>query len=333
MMRMVSGLIALGLGIGWGLQPAHAAGFDGKWLADIPAQTNCNIVSTMDLLISGADISGEVINPGNHNHLTGKLQPDGSATFSVEGKWSGTMTFRNDHFEATWNNGACDRHAAGDRALNEQQRAQAAADRKQHQAAYAELIRRANAGDKAVDYTALRLESVYAKDWEFYDGKAHGLLDQANAAVKGKDCAGAMDKLDQVIKLDFTIDSAHALRSDCLNQAGEHDKARVESDIAKGLIHSLMDSGNGETEKSAYVVTTLREEMDVLANRHIQLKTRDTQVRGSDSRFFDLAHGISITGGYGLDIRARNVYFDVSSFMIGRASRRAAAETAIATIQ
>ena len=333
MMRKVSGLIALGLGLGWGLPPAHAAGFDGKWVAEIPAQNNCNAISSMTLLVSGADISGEVINPGNQHHLTGKLQPDGSATFSVEGKWFGTMSFRDDYFEATWNNGACDRHAAGDRALNEQQRAQAVADRKRHQAAYAELIGRANAGDKTVDYTVLRMESVYAKDWEFYDGKARGLLDQANAAVKGKDCVGAMGKLDQVLKLDFTMDSAHALRSDCLKEAGERDKARIESDIARGLIHSLMDSGHGDSEKNAYVVTTAREEMDVLANRHIQLKTRETEIRGSDGRYFELAHGISIQSGAGLDVRTRDVYFDVSSFVNGRASRRAAEETAVATIQ
>ncbi len=329
---LVVSLLALSASALLGPGAAWAGAFDGKWVADLPAQTNCNTTSTMTLLVSGDDIAGEVQNPGNRHHFKGKLQPDGSAAFSVEGKWFGTMNFRGDHFEATWNNGSCDRHASGDRALTDQQREEAAADRKRHQEAYAALVQRADAGDRTVDYTTLRMESVYAKTWEFYDGKARGLLYQANAAVKGKDCPAAMALLDQVIKLDFVIDSAHSLRADCLRAAGRNDEARTEDAIAKGLIHSLMDSGNGDTEKSAYVVTTQREEMDVLANRRIQLKTRDTQVRGSDGRYFDLAHGISITGGYSLDIRARNVYFDVSAFMTGRASRRAVVETAVAAV-
>ncbi len=52
-----------------------------------------------------------------------------------------------------------------------------------------------------------------------------------------------------------------------------------------------MDSGNGGAEKTAYVVSTLREEMDVLANRHIQIKTRQTEVRGADGRYFDVIQG------------------------------------------
>ena len=333
MMRKVSGLIALGLGLGWGLQPAHAASFDGKWVADIPAQGRCTATGVMTLLVAGGELSGQVRNTDGLGNFIGKVDADGNATFVVNGSFAGTMTFRGDHFDATWTNNRCDRHATGDRALSDAQRAQAAADRKRHQDVYADLIQRAEAGDKAIDYTALRKESVYAKDWQFYDTKARGLLDQANAAAKGKDCAGAMDKLDQVLKLDFTMDSAHSLRSDCLKGAGERDKARIEADIAKGLIHSLMDSGHGDSEKDAYVVTTEREELDVLANRHIQLKTRETEIRGSDGRFFELAHGISIQGGGGIDVRTRNVYFDVSSFVNGRASRRAAEETAVATIQ
>jgi hypothetical protein len=331
-MRMVTGLLALSLAIGFG-PAAFAGAYDGRWLSDIPAQGACNSTGTMSLVVAGEAISGEVQNAGSRHPLAGKIDADGRASFSVDHRWPGTMTFTADHFDATWNNGACDRHASGDRALNDEQRARLSAERKQRQAAYADLIARAEAGDKAVDYTQLRTAAVYAKDWDFYDTKARGLLDQANAAVKGKDCLVAMQRLDEVLKLDFTIDSAHSLRSDCLKTAGDRDKARIEADIAKGLIHSLMDSGRGEDEKTAYVVTSLREEMDVLANRHIQLKTRDTEIRGSDGHYYDLVHGISIEGGYGLSIQPRNVYFDVTSFVTGRASRRAVAELSAAQVQ
>jgi hypothetical protein len=153
--------------------------------------------------------------------------------------------------------------------------------------------------------------------------------------------------LDQVIKLDFTIDSAHSLRAESLRKTGHEDQGRIEDDIAKGLIHSLMDDwggphglvqsiagGAGAAEESAYVVATYREEMDVLANRHIQLKTRQTEIRGSNGHYYDLIHGVAIYAGPGqVDLAAKDVYFDITAFVAGRASRRAAAETAVAAIQ
>ena len=344
-MRIIPVLLAVCLGLSPRL--ALAGAFDGKWVADIPAQGGCTSTATMVMVVAGDSIAGETHNPTNVIPFTGKVDADGNATFVAGNRYPGTMTFTRDHFDATWNNGACDRHAQGDRAPDPKQMAALAEQRKQHQGAYAELIRRAESGDKTVDYTALRAESVYAEDWNFYDNKVNGLLDQASAAVAGKDCVLALQKLDQVIKLDFTIDSAHALRSDCLKRTGQADRARVESDIADGLIHSLMDSASrgdhgvmhalsnddGQTEQTAYVVGTLREEMDVLANRHIQLKFRQTEIRGSNGHYYDLIKGVSIRSGAGaVDVSVKSVYFDITNFVTGRASRRAVTQTTLATI-
>ncbi len=246
---MRSMIFWLGLGLWLGLSyPALAGVYDGKWVADIPVQGRCNVSGMMTLVVVDHDVAGEVHRTtGNPNttRIAGTVDDDGNGTFVAGNSPPGTMKFDPDHFDATWFNGYCNRHAQGDRAPNEQQTAALAAERKQHQARYADLVRRALADDKTLDYTELRRESVYAKHWSFYDGQAVGLLDQAAAAVKGKDCVAGLEKLDEVIKLDFIIDAAHALKADCLKQAGKPDQARIESDIADGLIHSLMDSAGG----------------------------------------------------------------------------------------
>jgi hypothetical protein len=175
-----------------------------------------------------------------------------------------------------------------------------------------------------VDYTALRAAYPYTEFWDPYGNKTTALLAQAQAAQKGGDCPTALDKLDQVIKLDFTIDGAHALRADC--QVGKD--AAAEAAIADGLIHSLMNSGDGTSEKTAYVIVTMREEMDVLANRHIQTKTRQTGVRGSDGHYYDRVEGVSLKGG----AQAKALFFDVSAFTAGRLSRDAEIATIAATI-
>jgi hypothetical protein len=169
MNRNLACLLALGLGLSLGARPAAAANFDGRWEAHIPAQGRCASASEMTLIVSGRDMAGEVHNSGraDPHRVTGQVQPDGEAAFQVDGHLSGTMKFKDDRFDATWNNGTCDRHAEGDRAPDDAQRAALVAQRNQHQDAYAELIKRADSGDKTLDYALLRAESVYAQDWDF----------------------------------------------------------------------------------------------------------------------------------------------------------------------
>jgi hypothetical protein len=330
-------LLATGLCLAMAPQGAQAAGFDGKWVAEIPKQGRCDIPGLMTIVVSGHDLSGEVHRTVGGDPkttpITGDVQDNGHANFVAAGH-AGTMTFSADHFEATWFNGYCDRHAQGDRALDAAGLSALAAYRRQRQAAYAELIRRAEDGDKGVDYTVLRSESVYASDWDFYGAKVSGLLDQAAAAVRGKDCAVALRTLDQVLKLDFTASAAHALRSDCLKQTGDPAKARIEADIAAGLTRSLMQSGRGDTEKAAYVVASAREENEVLVNRHLRIKTSQVEIRGSDGRYYDVIRGVSFSNGpLAGGPLVKSVYFDITRYMAGRASRTAAVATTQAALR
>jgi hypothetical protein len=324
-MRTILSTLAAGVLVGLGALRASAAPYDGSWVADIPAQPGCNYTGTMTLVVAGHDLSGQVHNGVvTQGQFSGRVDDKGNATFLVNNRYPGTMKFGLDHFDATWNNSLCDRHAEGDRALTADQQAVLAAQRKQHQDTYVDLIGRAEAGDKTVSYAELRAEAVYGKTWDFYDTRANGLLDQAAAEVKGRDCASATETLDQTIALDFTLDSAHVLRAECLSRSGDHARAEIESDIAKGLIHSLMDSGNGKSERTAYVVSSLREEKDVLANRQIALKVRDTEIRGAGGGYYDVVHGVSLRDG----VEPVEVFFDISSFMRGRGSQRAALQVA-----
>lgn len=322
--------------------PALASPFDGKWFADIPAQNRCNMVSSMELVVADGQIMGKIHNPANVVSVTGKVEDSGNASFTVNRQgttqtWTGTMKFQNDRFEATWFNGGCNRHAEGGRAPSPEQQAAIVAERKAHQANYADLMRRAQAGEK-IDYAKLRAESVYAENWDFYGTKLSGLISEAEAADKGKDCTGAMDKVDQILTLDFTLIQAHAIRSECLEDS-DRARSRIESNIADGLTDSLMNSGDGDTEKTAYVVSTEHEEERVMINRHIQIKARQTEVRGSDGHYYDEIQGISVrsmadfNGGTSLRLSAKTVYFNVDAFVKGRESRRAAVMTAAATVQ
>ncbi len=327
-MRKLRTLMIAALMLGVSSTPAFAGAFDGNWVALIPPQEHCNRTSIMTLTLSGNQFQGQLRNPGDTEAFSGKIDADGIGTFLVYPRFPGIIRFTADHFDANWNNEHCSRHALGDHAMTTAESAAAFAARKKFQARYADLARRAVEGDSSVDFTALRVAYPYTDQWDPFGNKTAALMDQAAAASMGKDCATALAKLDEVLKLDFTIDAAHALRSDCLAETGDGPSAKVESAIADGLIRSLMNGGDGNAERTAYVVMTEREEMDVLANRHLVLKIRQTEVRGSDGHFYD-----EVQGALGSDgAAAKTVYFDVSSFVNGRKSRMAAIDTLVSAM-
>ena len=303
--------------------PALAGSFDGKWIAEMPPQNApCNWTAVMRVLVMDNQIMGQVI--AHSSPFSGTIDADGSGNFSF-GHDTGVIKFTGNRFDADWNTPKCGHlHASGDREPSDARKAEMAAERKQIQDRFAALVADAEAG-KPVDYTALRAAYPYTTSWDPYGNKTDAALEQALAAQKGGDCASALDRLDQIIKTDFTIDGAHALRADCLGK----DRGAAENAIADGLIHSLMDSGDGVTEKTAYVVVTSREERDVLANHHIQTKTRQVNLRGSDGHYYDRVDGISFKKGVAEN---HTLFFDVSAFTAGRLSRDAEATAVAATI-
>jgi hypothetical protein len=306
-------------------RPAAAGPFDGNWIGQIPPSgPACHSIATMTITVSGDTLSGVIHNRGNVRSFTGTVDADGNATFTTQFHYSGTMKFTADHFDANWNSGDCQRHSLGDRAPDAAQTAALIAERKQLQAKYDELTARAAAGDKSVDFTALRAAYPFTQQWDAFGRTISPLLEQANAAAKGKDCATALEKIDEVLKVDYTVIEAHRVRNDCL----KGDAARIESKIADALMDSLKRGGNGKTEETAYPVMSLHEEKDILVEKHIVLKTRDTDVRGSNGRFYDVVHGISLWNG----VRVQDVYFDVTTEVNGRTSSIVAADAVASTL-
>jgi hypothetical protein len=299
--------------------PALAASFDGNWVGQISPSDACRGVATMTITVSAGVLSGVMHNVGNVRAFKGTIDADGNATFTTQFGHPGTIKFTAEHFDANWNSGDCQRHSLGDRVPDATQTASLIAQRNQAQATYNELAARAAAGDRSVDFTVLRSSYPFTRQWDAFGRASQPLLEQANVAAKGKDCITALEKLDEVLKIDYTIVSAHRVRSDCL----KGDAARVEARISDALLRSLTHGGDGESEVSAYPVMSLHEETDLLEQKHIILKTREVEVRGSNGRFYDVVHGISVRNGF----RVQDVYFDVSGEVSGRSSAIAAANS------
>jgi hypothetical protein len=305
--------------------PACAAPFDGKWLADMPAQNRCNSTATMTLAVLDGAVIGEIRTADGIGQISGKVDADGTASLTIAGHAAATAHFNIDRFDATWSNGVCLRHAEGDRAPDATAQAALAAARTAHQAAYAELVRRARAGEK-VDYARLRAELVYDQNWDFYGEAAFAMQSQAYAASQGKDCAGALDKTAQALAMDFTMILAHQIRADCL-EGRDRAQSRIEQNIADGLEDSLMHSGDGESQKTAYIAVMKHDEARVLGNRHLVERARQSGIRSSDGHYYDVIQAAS-QRGHG----PQTVYFNVDGFVAGRDSNRAMLATIAAGV-
>ncbi len=321
MMRRLPALLGL-LGLLLA-EPALAAPFDGKWLADLPAQNRCNSTATMALTVLDGAVIGEIQTADGVGQISGTVAADGTAALRIAGRYPATGHFGPDHFDVTWSNGTCLRHAEGDRAPDAAAQAASTAARAAHQAAYAELVRRAKAGEK-VDYAKLRAEFVYDENWDFYGEAAMAMQAQATAAAQGKDCAGALQKASQALARDFTLINAHRTRADCLEDRAQ---SRIESAVADGLEDSLMDSGDGESQKTAYRVSVMHDEARILGNRHLVERARQSGIRSSDGHYYDVVQAQS-QRSRGL----QTVYFNVDGFIAGRDSRRAMLATAAAAV-
>jgi hypothetical protein len=308
-----------------GSLPASAGTFDGNWIGQIPPSApGCRSVATMTITVSGDTLSGVIHNRANVRAFTGTVDAQGNATFTTQFHYSGTIKFTADHFDANWNSGDCQRHSLGDRAPDAAQTALLVAQRKQLQVTYDDLTARAAAGDRTVDFGALRAAYPFTSQWDAFGMSINPLMEQASAAAKGKDCATALEKVDEVLKIDYTVIAAHRVRSDCLKGDG----SRLESRIADALMDSLKRGGNGKSEATAYPVMSLHEEKDLLSEKHIVLKTRDTEVRGSNGRFYDVVHGISLWNG----VRTLDVYFDVTTEVNARISSLVVADSVASTL-
>jgi hypothetical protein len=316
-MRVLAGFMAAALTAMIGSNAMAAGTFDGNWIGQVPPIGKCPQQSVMTITIADENLIGQVHNVGNVRTIKGTIDADGNATFAVLPNYRGTMKFTGDHFDGNWNNGACIRHVLGDRAPDAAKTAEFAAQRKQAQVLYDDLTAKAARGERSVDYAALRDSYPYTKQWDVFSNKTAPLMDQAKVAAKGGDCAAALEKLDEVLKIDYTVIVTHEMRSDCLKQANRRDESRIETGIADGLKKSLTSGGDGNTEKTAFPVMTMHEEMDVLADKHIVLKTRQTEVRASNGRFYDVVHGISLRNG---KAEQHDVYFDVTTQVTARNS-------------
>ena len=114
------------------------------------------------------------------------------------------------------------------------------------------------------DYLALRMSYAKSQSYNPYDTQIKELRDKVWENVSTKHFRQALRIADEILEKDPLDIQTHALCDYIYNSLGDKKKALHHQIIARGLINSIITSGDGESCKTAYKVISVAEEYALL---------------------------------------------------------------------
>jgi len=129
---------------------------------------------------------------------------------------------------------------------------------------YESMVGRLKQFDRTVDFTALRQAYTQSPDYSPYGGgtdKAHGAMFQAFGK---KQYDKAIKEAEKVLKEYYLDIDAHIICQLAFAETGKRERADYHQFVSEGLVQSILDSGDGQSEKTAYAVVTVDEEYALL---------------------------------------------------------------------
>jgi hypothetical protein len=133
----------------------------------------------------------------------------------------------------------------------------------QDDAMYRALVQRVEGGDLAVDFRALRLACIKSSQCEPRGTKAD--LAAMNRAVSDREYDKIVGTGARLISQGFVNIEAHATLVGAYTALHDSVKAKFHLDVTTGLLRSILNSGDGKTKESAFVVICDREEYETLS--------------------------------------------------------------------
>jgi hypothetical protein len=171
-------------------------------------------------------------------------------------------------------------------------------------AAYDALVARAKAGDPTLDYRALRDAYAESESYQPYGAGNEDMTQKMRKAFAAGDCAATLESAHVIIDTTFVDLGAHMLSARCNELDGNAERAAFHRGIAKGLLDSILNSGDGATEKTAYVVVTIAEEYVVLSA--LGLHASGQTLANDDGHVFDVIDAAQVASG-----ETKTVYFQI----------------------
>jgi len=128
---------------------------------------------------------------------------------------------------------------------------------------YATLLASLKAGNTAIDYTRLRLSYMDSPEYKAAKDVSKS-EDSMSDALNKKDYPAALKDAEAVLDSDYVNIDAHFVAFVANREMGAMDKAAFHRAVFRGLINSILNSGDGKSQEKAWIVINVHEEYVIL---------------------------------------------------------------------
>jgi hypothetical protein len=110
----------------------------------------------------------------------------------------------------------------------------------------------------------------------------------------------------ELVEKEYISSRAHLILSLCYTALGDSTASRRQKWIADGLVKSIYQSGDGESDSTAFIVFFIQEEYTLLNGMGFTDRTAQT-LDGTDDRYFDIITASNPSTG-----EEKKFYFDIT---------------------
>jgi uncharacterized protein DUF4919 len=161
-------------------------------------------------------------------------------------------------------------------------------------ATYAALLEKVKQKDPDVDFAALRLAFTETDDYQPYGGD-RDTRKAMSAALNEKNFAKVVEYAEKILQKNFLDINAHMSAFRAHTELQNQEKAAFHRYVGLGLLNSILQSGDGKTPQTAYVVISTDEEY-VLMN-FLGIRPSGQSLMHKDQHSYDVMTGTQQDGG------------------------------------
>jgi hypothetical protein len=150
---------------------------------------------------------------------------------------------------------------------------------------YAKLLERVKGGDLTIDFKRLRFSYMDSPEYRTAkntDEQAEAMI----AAINANDFPAALKSAEVVLANDYVDLDAHFAEFVANRELHHDSEANFHKAVFEGLVRSITDSGDGKSDKTAYVVITTHEEYVLL--RVMGLSPGQQSLKHSNHHSYDI---------------------------------------------
>jgi hypothetical protein len=157
-------------------------------------------------------------------------------------------------------------------------------------AAFLSLLERVKRADLTIDFTELRMSYAQTSKYDPYNFSIGELRNSMVSALDAQNYELALKLADDILTQNYIFTDAHLVAIRAYENLGRTEEAKYHRYVLDGLIGSMLQSGDGKTPESAFVVVLIEEEYVILAV--LQIADADQAQRDIGGQFYDVFNSV-----------------------------------------